>query len=740
MALTETRAPERPVAARGARDGRSGTPHWVRALLVAVALATALAGLHVVLQGLSWWLVGTGCAVAVLLAAAVTRSVLRSAFWPPIVSLAVGGALLTLGYAADTTVLGVVPTPGTIARLGELVESGVAEIAEQHAPATPEPGIVLLIAVFMTAAAWVADLAVSTRHPALTAVPFAAILAVPMAVGPELTDAFWYLATAALYLVILRIGRQRDSRPAVLVTGAVVVLGSLLAPLALPAVGERPAPRTPGLHFGVNPLVSLGDELRRGDAVLALSYTSDAERPVYLRLTTLENFTGSTWGPTIGSKRTDGLDRFPAPAGYSADVAAHEATVEVKVAGLLTAWLPVPYPTTSVTGVTGSWFYQPDTLTVRSIGESARGQEYQASFLEVRPTTAQLAAAGAAPGDAPPGTLELPDEVPAIIRDTAMEATSGAATPYEKAIALQSYLRGSPFQYSEDAPVEDDFDGTGIDAIAAFLAVKSGYCIHYASAMAVMARLLDIPSRLAVGFQPGHQAADRSPVLQVSTDDLHAWPELYFEGIGWLRFEPTPGRGVVPDYEPALVDDPSTPQDESSPTPTSTATATPVARPDRDETPQTPAEAAAQQSASLLGWLGVLAGLVVLALVPAAFRMAVRRSRIRRMRRGPDPAAAAWEEVRDTARDVGWSAPETETPRALASRLASTSPGDGQALGAFRGRVEESAYGRPDAVVLSVSELAAVRRATLRSADPGPRLRAVLLPPSLLRRWRPGAR
>jgi len=741
VALTDTRrAPAAPASRTGPPRRPRTEQRWPRTLLAWGALAAALAGLHVTLAGLSWWFVGAGYAAAVLVAAAAARSLLRSPLWPPLVSLAAGVGLLTLGYAADTAILGVIPTLDTVGRMGLLVESGIASIVEQRVPATPELGIVLLIAVLMIACAWVTDVLIALRRPALVAGPLAALLVVPMAIRPELTDAFWYLATAVLYLAVLRIGARRDSRRVVLVAGALVAVGSLLLPYAIPGVRDDASVRSSGLRTGVNPLITLGDDLRRGDPTLALSYTTDATGPVYLRLTTLDNFTGETWGPTVGPERAGGLEQFPVPVGFGPEVRSEEASVDVTVADLITHWLPLPYPTTSVAGTEGDWFWEPETLTVRSVASGARGQEYEASFLEVNPTAEQLAETTVNPASAPLGSLSLPDGLPEIISATAHEVGDGAGSAYAQALALQSYLRGSPFEYSEDTPVEEGFDGSGMDALAVFLDVKSGYCVHYASAMAVMARVLGIPSRVAVGFQPGGREEQRSPVFQVSTNDLHAWPELYFEGIGWLRFEPTPGRGSLPQYGTSLVDDPNTPQDESTQTPTSAPSATPDARPDRDETPQTPEQLAAQQSGSVLAALGVLAALVLIGLVPAAFRTAVRWGRVRRMRQGRDAATAAWDEVRDTARDIGWSAPDSETARAFADRLARQITIESDALGAFRGRVEDSAYGRPDAAAPSPAELAAVRRVILRSAGTSTRVRAFLLPPSLLSRWRPDER
>ncbi|AYF98556.1 transglutaminase TgpA family protein [Protaetiibacter intestinalis] len=741
MALTDTRRPSAapaPARRRAPAPRRPPAP-WSRFTLPLGALLTALAGLTAVLEGVTWWVVGAGFAAAVLLAARVARSLLRGRAWPPAVSLAVGVALLTLGYAADTALLGVIPTPGTFERWGAILRSGIASIVEQRVPASPELGIVMLIAMLMIASAWFSDVVVAAGRPALVAFPLGVILAIPMAVRAELTETFWFVLTAVLYLAILRIGRRRDSRRVTLLVGATALVGSLVAPFALPAVQEDSAP-VAGVRTGVNPLVTLGDDLRRGDPVLALSYTTNATEPVYLRLTTLLNFTGDTWGPVFGDTGSGSdLGDFPDPPGLGATVSTQAVQVDVDVAQVLSRWLPVPYPAQRVDGVVGDWTWDADGLSVRSAGTSARGQEYTVDFLEVDPTLDQLERV-AVPQGLAAQTLALPPQVPDIVTTTAFQATADAQGAYAQALALQSYLRSAPFAYSEDAPVEEGFDGSGMDALAAFLEKKVGYCVHYASAMAVMARVLGIPSRIAVGFQPGERVlVDGVAEYQVSSNDLHAWPELYFEGVGWLRFEPTPGRGSVPDYGEELVDDPTTPEDESSPTPLPTATTAPDARPDRDESGALPDEQTRQSSPAVAISLAVLAGVIALLAVPGAFRAVVRARRIRRMRRGPDPAAAAWEELRDTARDFGWSAPDSETPRAFAERLQPTLGEDVAALRALRGSVEVSAYGRPDAATVSVAELAEVRRAIARTHSLRTRLRVLALPPSLLARWRPDA-
>jgi hypothetical protein len=159
VVLTDTRRPA-PAAQNPARSPRRPRPAhapWARTVLVGAALVAALASLHVTLQGISWWLVGTIFVFAVLFAAAAVRRLLRGRAWPPIISAAVGVALLTLIYAADTAILGVIPTLGTLGRFGQIIEQGITSIVEQRVPATPELGIVLLLAVLMIVCAWFAD-------------------------------------------------------------------------------------------------------------------------------------------------------------------------------------------------------------------------------------------------------------------------------------------------------------------------------------------------------------------------------------------------------------------------------------------------------------------------------------------------------------------------------------------------------------------------------------------------------
>ena len=87
-----------------------------------------------------------------------------------------------------------------------------------------------------------------------------------------------------------------------------------------------------------------------------------------------------------------------------------------------------------------------------------------------------------------------------------------------------------------------------MEPIRNFYETRRGYCVQFATAMIMMARAQGIPARMAIGFLPGQAAGTDKYIVKAS--DAHAWPELFFQGYGWLRFEPTPGAraGTPPPY------------------------------------------------------------------------------------------------------------------------------------------------------------------------------------------------
>lgn len=746
MTTTDVRRPARNAAGSPAPQYRQPARtrphvHWPRSLLILVALLSAYAGMHVVLQDLSWWWVGGLFAALVLASTTITRFFTSAAWIPPLVAIGVCVLGVTIGFGGDTPFLGIFPTFETGDHLNDVINSGWQSIAEQRVPATPEPGIVLLLVFLMIASALVADAAVAViDSPALVAPPLLTILALPVAVRPDIADPLWYLVTAILFLVILRFGRRPTSTAVLGFMGVIVIGGSLLTPTFLPQVEEDPGPIGGGVATGINPLINLGDDLRRGDPITALSYTTNAGAGLYLRLATLDTFNGRSWSPTLVEADPDNsVAEFPDPMGLESNISRDLFAADIQVGEISGRWLPLPYPSQTVTGVVGSWYWEPNGLSARSGDAGVRGQRYDVTFLDVEPNIEQVSVAMPEPGADNPW-LALPARLPESIAATAAEVTAAGVTSYDKAIALQTFFTDGTFRYSEDAPVEEGYDGSGGEIIATFLEKKAGYCVHFASAFALMARSLGIPARVAVGFQPGTASSLQGvTTYTVSSHDLHAWPELFFEGIGWLRFEPTPGRGILPDYStPAAVDDPLTPENEATPAPSSTAT--PGAAPERpDEQGVDPGAGGVTADTTNplpIVLISLLAIILLGGIAPSVIRAVIRSRRMRDIRSGRDPAAAAWAELRDTARDFGWAAPESETPRDFAERLAVVLSSDRERIAGFRSDVEESAFAPPGRGVPTIGELRAMRKAIAGTVDRRDRLRAIFLPASLMARFR----
>ncbi len=119
----------------------------------------------------------------------------------------------------------------------------------------------------------------------------------------------------------------------------------------------------------------------------------------------------------------------------------------------------------------------------------------------------------------------MPDDLPDVVEDLAAEVTAGATTDYDRVIALQNW-----FHSSTTAPRSSPV--TASNAIENFLQIRNGYCEQFAGTFAAMARTLGIPSRVAVGYTPGRLRDDGW--YSVLGKNSHAWPEIWFDGVGWV--------------------------------------------------------------------------------------------------------------------------------------------------------------------------------------------------------------
>jgi transglutaminase-like putative cysteine protease len=725
----------------------------------------------VFIGGLWFW----PTAVAVVAAAAGSALGRRFGLLRPAVPLAgllALGLFLTWLYARDVAVWRVFPGPAAWDRLAELVRAGATVVNGYATPVPTQTGVVLLTAAGVGLVALAVDtLAVTYRSAALAGLPLFALYAVPVAVVRHGVP--WVLFTVAalgwLALMLTEgndrilgwgraLGRRHtelraevepaghDTRlppePLGMVgrrIGAAALGIALLVPWLVPGLDEGVFGRGGGGGVGagsgrtvltVNPFVSLQADLESPTDSEVLTFTTDDPNPDYLRMVTLDTFDGTTWTPAVLRSAGSATDTQPTAPGLSADVARSDVRTDIKITALRQTWLPLPYPTVKISKLRGSWAYDEPTRNVFALRGDSLGASYQVTSLRLQPTAAQLRAAGPAPPTLVARYTQLPDQpLPDLVTQTAREVTANATTDYDKALALQQYFLSKQFTYSTRIP---SYTGS---PLAAFLTDKVGFCQQFSSTFAVMARLLGLPTRVNVGFTHGTKTSDGT--WTVSRTNAHAWPEVYFQGVGWVRFEPTPGPAGVgtPSYAPATGSATTNPDAGASGGPSANPSSSTDPRLSRlNEADRGAAAAAAPRS---VPWhLVVLGLLVVIALTsPALVRW---RRRARRLGRagGVDPVRgvqAAWRELADSAGDLGRPWSHAETPRQTAQRLATELPGAAEAAGRLALSVERSRYARtPGPIDHVVADTRTVLAELERSAGRASRWRARLLPSTVL--------
>ncbi|MBI4673723.1 MAG: hypothetical protein HY741_18905 [Chloroflexi bacterium] len=145
--------------------------------------------------------------------------------------------------------------------------------------------------------------------------------------------------------------------------------------------------------------------------------------------------------------------------------------------------------------------------------------------------------------------LNVPASVPQRVRTLTLQITANAKNNYDKARAIEKYLR-------EHIVYNDAVEAIppGVDGVDYVLFERpEGYCNYYASAMALMARIVGIPARVASGYAVG--AASEDGVYHINEFNAHSWPELYFSELGWIEFEPTSSRPEIKRPLPKPEDD-----------------------------------------------------------------------------------------------------------------------------------------------------------------------------------------
>src|SRR5437868_1392483 len=479
------------------------------------------------------WMWGSLGAVLVVSAVSSLASRVGLPGWlAPPVGLVALFLYLDVVFARQKAWALVVPTKESARELARLFGVGFADIQRFAAPVPATTGIVLLTTGGVGLIALLVDLlATRSRRAALAGLPLLALFTVPAAVlaDPIGWPAF-ILGALGFTSLLIADGRERVGRwgRAVLVRrarlaptqatretadtrglrlsgkriGFTAIALAVLVPALLPTLEPNPL-----FGFGVggtgggkggsisipNPIANLKGRLRLPANETVLTYTNSDDQPRYLRIYALDKFDGEQWAMTSPTGSPENrVDRgpLPPPPGLSGTpVVRAETKIPVSEALSRLQVPPLPYPPGTVRA-DGDWRADVSSLMVFSTDDEAAGLEYQVVSTEPNPSLSQLRGAGT---NSDPAFLQrylqLPRGVEAEVDKLAFTTVSGAASPYEKALRLQEFFtKSGQFVYSLEAQGHDNA------AMSDFLLrSKAGYCEQFASAMALMARIVGIP-------------------------------------------------------------------------------------------------------------------------------------------------------------------------------------------------------------------------------------------------------
>jgi transglutaminase-like putative cysteine protease len=456
----------------------------------------------------------------------------------------------------------------------------------------------------------------------------------------------------------------------------VVAVAAGLAGPRVPGAAAEPIYDTRGGGGGVtevlSPLVDIRSRLTNQRNVEL--FVVQSNEPSYWRSSALASFDGRVWGlPERPLESTDG----PLGGATSGADIRHNVRI-VNLGGSLVPAAPTPVAASG--GDDLRWNSDAATL-VNTGADLSPGLQFDIVSNAPRFDSATLATAGSSLAQAgDPIYLELPDDLPSVVEETARAVTAGATTPYQQALALQDWFR-SEFQYSLEVQA-----GHGLNAIEAFLRDRTGYCEQFAGTYAAMMRTIGVPARVAVGFTPGRTIAEGT--YSVIGKNAHAWPEVWFDGLGWVPFEPTPGRGVpgaegytgVAEAQDGSAPEPGEPGDDGA-TPSPTTLPPDIDGPTAPQQPDLPDEfdptgsdgSAADTERSDTSWRWQLAAIGVAAAALAAPAV-VRRVRRRRHDSPDAQLRSLWSRACSAATAVGVPADDSLTPVEFASATAARFP------------------------------------------------------------------
>jgi transglutaminase-like putative cysteine protease len=464
------------------------------------------------------------------------------------------------------------PTWSSIAGLGAAVAQALRASGIDYAPVPPRLGYVIALTGAVWVAAALGEVAVFRWQQPLTAsvLPIA-LFALVMVVGSGTGASFFVLVfLAALFTFWAAEGSHQlrlwgrwvsafaeedaaagsSTASVARRMGASCITVALLAPLVLPGMdgglvtwrtgfgGEGPGTGT-GAVFSVDLLVSLAPTLREQTSEQLFLVT--AEGPAYWRLTSLASFDGRDWTPARADSVTLADEGSPGRYQYRSSAPPSrlkEIRQRYEIIGLGGSLLPAASHAADI-GLDPSSERDRDDLEVDTgsgaimlDGGLLQGLRYEVESLVPQASFRDLTRAAVA--DPGPLYTTLPASLSPEVTDLTQRWVADESTPFEQLVAIQDRLR--TFEYSLDVEPEDS-----ADYLTTFLTqTRRGYCQQFATAFAVMARILGYPSRVSVGFLTGSPTQEVTGQYLVTGSEVHAWPEVYFADYGWVAFEPTP--------------------------------------------------------------------------------------------------------------------------------------------------------------------------------------------------------
>ena len=645
-------------------------------------------------------------------------------------------------------------------QIADLVGDANHTLMTYPAPAPVTPGVEFVLSLIVPAFATAVDLlAVTFRRPAAAGIP---LLGVFMLSASNVTSGLnpaYFVALAIIWLSMVAHGSSRQmlgwasalARPSTPTTfenrftaghaslartlGVVGLVLALILPAALPhssphffagGLGRSHGSGGSGSGSMFGSEADIAKDLHdQGTAPVLVFRTNDISPPP-LRVLTTSTYTGGQWDLRRDSDHVvPGHNRQRLQiVGTSTSAATHTYSMHVRRSTIGAPQLAAPFPVR--TADLGSVPWKLDSDTGRIIpGRSVPSYSLTYERLD--------------DNDKPSGTSPQPDShhdlaLPSASRArvVALARKIGGRTPFDAAIAIQDYLRSGDFTYSLTLAPRQKAPGGGLlDPLSNFLVTRKGYCIQFATAMIMLARADGIPARMAVGFLPGEENSAGS--YHVVKSDAHAWPELWFPGMGWTRFEPTPGSRSG---APPLYTVPISGETPSSPTPRS-STSAPVPRQSAPAPqPATPAHVKAAGTAHVWTALGklllVLAVIVALLLILPTLAWWQRRRTTSRSSGHAGRLEAEWTVLQSQLDDLGITPPDGRSPRAAEDYYRRQTDLDSRGDDALHRAVqtlERARYAAPSDGVPSITSDSRELLHEVRSrAGAGGRLKAFLLP------------